>query len=147
MKDRVELHLDHDVNEWLTRVSHRPGASKSSIVGDALRAFLERGAATEIEKRLEQRLRQLTILMTRMDRNLEILLETEALFIHHQFSVIPPVPAAELAAARAQAQDRFANFVRQVGQRLADGKNLLRDALERASTQGGRGGDQREAAD
>lgn len=144
MKDRVELHLDRDLNEWLTRVAQRPGSSKSVVVGDALRAFLERGAATEIEKRLNERLRRVTALMTRIDRNLEILLETQALFIHHQFSVIPPVPASELAAARAQAHVRFTNFVEHVAHRLKQGKSLIRDALDEldASTP-----PEREAAD
>ena len=144
MKDRVELHLDRDLNEWLSRVAERPGSSKSMIVGDALRAFLERGAATEIEKRVNQRLRQLTTLMVRIDRNLDLLLEVEGMFIHHQFSVIPPVAAADLAAARAQARDRFANFIEQVAVRMKQGKSLLRDALDRDAS----GGDaEKEAAD
>jgi hypothetical protein len=133
MKDRVELHLDRDLNEWLSRAAQRPGSSKSAIVGDALRAFLERGAATEIEQRLDQRLRQLTALLRRIDRNVEIVLESQALFIRHQFSVIPPVAAADLAAARAESRDRFERFVDQVGRRLAQGKNLIRDAIDGAS--------------
>jgi hypothetical protein len=147
MKDRVELHLDRDLNAWLSRVAERPGTSKSMIVGDALRAFLERGAATEIEKRVNQRLRQLTALMTRMDRNLDILMETQALFIHHQFSVIPPVPASDLAAARAQAHDRFLNFIEQVAGRLHEGKSLIRDALERTAAESIPAATDKEAAD
>lgn len=133
MKDRVELHLDRDLNEWLSRAAQRPGSSKSAVVGDALRAFLERGAATEIEQRLDQRLRQLSALLRRMDRNIEIVLESQALFIRHQFSVIPPVAAADLAAARAESRDRFEQFVDQVGRRLAQGKSLIRDAIDGSS--------------
>lgn len=138
MKERVELHLDRDLNAWLSRIAQRPGSSKSAIVGDALRSFLERGAATEIEQRVSERLHRIARALERIDRNLDILLETQALFIRHQFSVIPPIPAADLAAATAHGAERFAHFVEQVGRRLARGESLMRDALDRA-------GDGREA--
>jgi hypothetical protein len=41
-----------------------------------------------------------------MERDIQILMETVAIFIRYEFMMTPPLPEAQQAAARALARDR-----------------------------------------
>ena len=49
MKPRHHLYLDDELTQRLEQLAARPGASKSAIVADALKAWFTRGAAIEID--------------------------------------------------------------------------------------------------
>ena len=127
MKPRHHLYLDDALTAQLEALAMKPGSSKSAIVADALRGYLARRGAKELDDLLKVRLDRNTAQMGRMERDLQILLETLALFIRYEFTVTPPLPEADQAAARAVAQDRYQAFIEQVGRRIAGGRTVGRD--------------------
>ncbi len=139
MKPRHHLYLDKALSARLDELAAKPGSSKSAIVSDALRAWLDRQAAGELDTMLQVRLDRLSRALERIERDQEILLESLALFIRFQFTVIPSLPEAEQKAARVLGQDRFESFIEQVARRLAEGKRLSRQVLDRqaAKPEGG----------
>jgi len=50
-----------------------------------------------------------------------------ALYVRYYLTVSTPLPEAHQAAARAQGQARFAQFVEQLGRRIVRGHSLVRD--------------------
>jgi len=130
MKPRHHLYLDEDLTEQLERLAREPGASKSAIVADALRAFLARRGARELDDLLKVRLDRTAKQLRRIERDQQILLESLALFIRYQFMVIPPLPETDQAAARALGEERFQAFIDQVGRRIAGGRTLAGEVAE-----------------
>lgn len=131
MKPRQNLYLDADLSEELDRLAKKPGTSKSAIVADALKAHLERRGAKAVDETFKHRLDKLSIQLGRMERNQRILIETLATYIRFHFSVLPPLPVSEQAAARALANDRFQAFIDQVGRRMAGGRSVVDDLFVR----------------
>lgn len=136
MKPRHHLYLNDELTERLEQLAARPGASKSAIVADALKAWFAKGAAIEIDPVIKARLDRTTRSLARIERDLQIVLEALGLFIRYQLTVIPPLPEADQAAARALGQERFQHFIDQVGRRLASAKSLTRDVLARLTPEG-----------
>ena len=127
MKPRHHLYLDDELSERLDALAAKPGSSKSAIVADALRAYLVRRGSKELDDLLKVRLDRMTAQMGRVERDVQILLETLALFIRYEFTVTPQLPESEQAAARAVAQDRYQAFIEQVGRRIAAGRTVERE--------------------
>jgi hypothetical protein len=133
MKPRHHLYLDDELTQRLEQLAARPGASKSAIVADALKAWFARGAAIEIDPVIRARLDRTGRALSRIERDLQITLEALGLFIRYQLTVIPPLPEADQAAARALGQERFQHFIDQVGRRVASSKSMTRDVLARVA--------------
>jgi len=127
MKPRHHLYIDDELSERLDALAAKPGSSKSAIVSDALRAYLARRGSKELDDMLKVRLDRLTTQQGRIERDVQILLETLALFIRYEFTVTPQLPESEQAVARAVAQDRYQAFIEQVGRRIAAGRTVEHD--------------------
>ena len=136
MKPRLHVYLDDELNDRLDALAAKPGASKSAIVSDALKHFLARGAAAEIDAVLKVRLDKVARHLARIERDQQVVLETLALFIRFQLMVTAPLPDGDQPAAKALGTERFNTFVEQVGRRIAAGKSLTRDVLERITPDG-----------
>lgn len=135
MKPRHHLYLDDELTEQLEALAAKPGSSKSAIVADALRAYLARRGARELDDLLKVRLDRIGKQLSRIERDQQIILESLALFIRYQLTVTAPLPEADQAAARALGQERFQAFIDQVGRRIAGGRTLAADVLARSSTE------------
>jgi hypothetical protein len=70
------------------------------------------------------RLNELTKELAGARRDIDILLESLALFIRYQLMVTPPL-AENDAAGRAQGRERFEVFIAQVGRQIATGKRTI----------------------
>lgn len=132
MKPRHQIYLDEALTEALDRLGGKFGTSKSAIVSDALRAFLDRRAAGEIDDLLKVRLDRVSRALGRVERNQKILLESLALFVRYQLTVTAPLPEAD-RAGQALGRERFQRFVDQVGRQLASGRATFADPDEAAS--------------
>ena len=124
MKPRHHLYLDDALTEQLDRLGGKPGTSKSAIVADALRAYLDRRAASELDALFQVRLDRMSRQLGRVERDQKILLESLALFVRYQLTVTAPLPEAD-KAAQAIGRERFQRFVDQVGRQLASGRQTL----------------------
>jgi hypothetical protein len=118
MKPRHHLYFDEELTERLEALATKPGTSKSAIVSDALRAYLARRGSREIDDLLKMRLDRHGAQLTRIERDVQVLLESLALFVRYQLTVTAPLPEPD-QAARAVGRDRFRAFVDQVGRQIA----------------------------
>lgn len=118
MKPRHHLYLDEELTARLDALATKPGSSKSAIVSDALRAYLARRGAREIDDLLKMRLDRHGAQLNRIERDLQVLLESLALFVRYQLTVTAPLPEPD-QAARAVGRDRFQAFIDQVGRQIA----------------------------
>lgn len=121
---RYQLFLPEDLSHRFEALASQPGASKSAILTDALTAWLNRQAASELENRFSQRLDRMSMALGRIERDGHILLESLALFVRYELMVQAPLAEAD-EAARAVGRDRFEAFVTRVGEALATGKRTL----------------------
>lgn len=124
MKIRQNLYLDRDVTVALDRLAAGTRGNKSRLVNDALKAWIARKGAKEIDDLLKIRLDRLSREIEASRRDIDVVLESLALFIRYQLSVTAPLPEAD-AAARAVGRERFEAFIAQVGRQIATGKRTL----------------------
>jgi hypothetical protein len=128
MKRRHQFYLDGKLAEQLMALAAKPGSSKTAIMTDALQAYLDRRGAGELEERFKVRLDRLSMQLGRIERDLQVVAESLALFIRFQLTITGPLPEAD-RAARALGQDRFHSFVEQVSRRIAAGRSLSDEVL------------------
>lgn len=121
---RYQLFLPEDLSQRLEALAAKPGASKSGILTDALTAWLNRQAASELENRFGQRLDRMSMALGRLERDGHVLLESLALFIRYELMVQAPLPDTD-EAARAVGRDRFNAFVARVGEAMASGRRTF----------------------
>lgn len=121
---RYQLFLPLDLSHRLEALAARPGASKSGILTDALGAWLDRQAASDLENRFSHRLDRMSLALGRVERDGHVLLESLALFIRFQLMVQAPLADGD-EASRAIGRDRFNAFVARVGEAMASGHRTL----------------------
>jgi hypothetical protein len=121
---RQNLYLDCEITDQLETLARGRGGNKSRIVNDALGSWLKRRASRELDDLLKVRLDRMSREIGLIRRNLEILLESHALFVRYQLTVTAPLPEADKAAL-AIGNDRFERFIAQLGRQLAGGKRVL----------------------
>lgn len=121
---RYQLFLPEELSHRFEALAAEPGASKSAILTDALTAWLNRQAASELENRFNHRLDRMSIALGRIERDGHVLLESLALFVRYELMVQAPLAESD-EAARAVGRDRFEAFVMRVGEALASGQRTL----------------------
>ena len=132
VKVRQNLYIDREVSDALEALASGPGANKSRLVNDALAAWLARRGSKEIDDLLKVRFDRLSREIGLVRRDVDVLLESLALFVRYQLLVTAPLPDAD-SAALAVGLARFEQFVGQVGRQLAAGKRTL-DPIDQPGT-------------
>ncbi|MUT31344.1 MULTISPECIES: CopG family transcriptional regulator [Mesorhizobium] len=130
---RHQFLLDPELSERLENLSRDPSTTKSAIVAKAVEAFIERRGENELDRRYGVRLDRLSRDLIQVRRDAEMILESLALFIRFSITLHAHTPVPD-KATQAIAQDRFDNFVEQVGRQIASGKRSL-------GKENGRGGE------
>ena len=126
MAERVrhQLFLPKPLSERLERLAAAPGACKSSILADAVDAWLTRKGESEIDERFGNRMDRMSVALGRVERDLHIIAETLALFIRYELAIHPPLAESD-QAGRTLGRRRFDAFVDQVGRAVARGGRSL----------------------
>lgn len=124
MKVRQNLYIDRELSNALDALAARRGGNKSRIVNDALKAWVARRGAKEIDDLLKPRLDRLSREIAACRRDIEVTLEALALFVRYQLTVTAPLPESD-AAAIAVGNARFERFIAQLGRQIAGGKRTL----------------------
>ncbi|PSJ36296.1 CopG family transcriptional regulator [Allosphingosinicella deserti] len=124
MKVRQNLYIDRELSQALEALAAGSRGNKSHIVNDALKAWLARRGAREVDELLKPRLDRMSREIAGARRDIDVLLESLSLFVRYQLMVTAPLPEAD-AAARAVGRDRFEAFVAQVGRQIAAGRRTL----------------------
>jgi predicted transcriptional regulator len=123
-KIRHQFLLSEALSVRLEELAAKPGASKSAIVADAIDAWLNKRASNALDDRFGQRLDRLTNVLSRIERNGQIVLETLALFVRYELAIHAPL-ADNDQAGRAVARERFNAFITQVSRQIASGRQTI----------------------
>lgn len=129
MKSRRHIYIEKELTDRLKTLAAKPGTSRSAIVSDAVRAYLDRQGEDDLDGRLKVRIDKLGRQLKQIERDVGIVMETLALYVRYELTVTAPPPDGERGAANAIGHERFQSFVEQVGRRLALGKSLRSDVL------------------
>ena len=132
MKPRHHLYLDDELTAQLGAMASKPGTTKSAIVADALRQYLSRRGAHSIDEALRIRLDRQARQMERIERDIQVLLESLALYVRYQLTVTAPLPEPD-RAAHAVGKERFQKFIDQVGRQMAAPTRTLSAGRDDAS--------------
>ncbi|MGN6820453.1 MAG: CopG family transcriptional regulator [Sphingomonas sp.] len=124
MKVRQNLYLDREVAQALDTLAAGNRGNKSRLANDAIKSWLARRGAKEIEDLLKARLDRIGRDIGLVRRDIDVVLESLALFVRYQLLVTAPLPDADKAAL-AVGRERFDAFVAQVGRQLAAGTRTL----------------------
>ena len=123
MKTELRIRLDAAVAEELAALAQKPGVSKSAILEDALRAYLDHRANRDLDERLRVRLDQISSQLKRQERDLHILQEGFGLYLRYEFVATAAVADGD-EAARAIGHQRFLSYVRELARRLAHARSF-----------------------
>jgi hypothetical protein len=127
MKGRLNCYFDAALLKRLDELAARRGISKSTIVEAALASFLSPDAADLREAAITRRLDKMTRAIERLERDISIGNEAQALYIRAWLTATPPLPEGAQAAAQAKARERYESFVEAVGRRLAKGQSFAKE--------------------
>ncbi|WP_257538945.1 CopG family transcriptional regulator [Sphingobium sp. CFD-1] len=123
-KIRQNLYIDREIGDALEALAKGRAGNKSRLVNDALRSWIHHRGVSEIDAAFRMRLDGLSGELAGARRDIDILLESLALFIRYQLMVTPPLADSD-AAGRAQGRERFEAFITQVGRQIATGKRSI----------------------
>ena len=124
-KIRHQFYLPGDLSRALDDLAAKPGASKTAILTDALRAWLDRKAAHELDERFGLRLDRQQRIAQRSEAMLSTIAEMLDLFIAHQLTLTAHQPAFDEETARLGRQ-RYQQFVDQLARRIARNRGVPR---------------------
>lgn len=130
MKSRLNCYFDPKLADRLSELAVRQGVHRSQLVEAAVASFLSPDALDRREAAYVRRLDRLSRQLERVERDLTIAIEAQALFVRFWLSVTLPVPADQQAAAKAQGAHRYQGYIETLGRRLQRGDSLVREISE-----------------
>ena len=92
MKVRQNLYIDREISDALEALAASPGANKSRLVNDAVAAWLARRGSKEVDDLLKVRLDRMSREIGLVRRDIDVVLESLALFVRYQLLVTAPLP-------------------------------------------------------
>jgi hypothetical protein len=122
-KIRHQFYLPGALSAKLDALATRPGTSKTSILSDALTAWMERAGAQEIDECFGPRFDRLSRSVERAEYKLDLVIETLGLFVQHQLTITAHQPAFDRETGQL-GLERYRQFSDQVGRKLAEGRSL-----------------------
>jgi hypothetical protein len=117
-KTRHQFYLPDDLSDKLEALAGEPGSSKTAILTDAFRAWLDRRGATELDERFGVRLDRLSRADEQLSRKLDFVAEALGTFVQHQLTLVAHQPHFDTETGQLGLQ-RYRAFVETVGRRLA----------------------------
>jgi hypothetical protein len=124
VKSRHTIWLSPAIAEQLAELAIRRRVSRAEIVEAALASFLSPDGSERMEAALSRRIDRLLRKLEELDRNVEVGNEALALFVRSWLTANPPLPDTALAAAQANAKERYEGFVRALARRLEGNERL-----------------------
>ncbi|WP_447763778.1 CopG family transcriptional regulator [Sphingopyxis panaciterrae] len=118
---RHQLFIDRDLSDRLSLLARKPGLTKSTILAEALEAWIVRKGVNELQERFGPRLDGLAHVLARIERNSQIEIEILALLVRYLLASVPPVAEGD-DVARAQGRERFEWFTMKVAEAFREGR-------------------------
>lgn len=124
MKSRHTIWLSLNVAEQLADLAIRRRVSRAEIVEAALTSFVSPDGSERMEAAFSRRIDRVLRKLEELDHSVEVGNEALALFVRFWLTANPPLPDTALAAAQANAKERFDGFVRALARRLEGNERL-----------------------
>lgn len=118
---RHQLYMSRDLSDRLGALAKKPGVTMSSIMAEALEAWLAKKGVSELQERFGTRLDGLSRATARIERNSQIEIEILALLARYLLASIPPVAEGD-DVSRAQGRERFEWFTMKVAEAFREGR-------------------------
>jgi hypothetical protein len=128
---QTKVFLPYDLVRDLDARSKRLRITKSELARTALASWLSPDGPEQLEAALVKRLDRLSRAMERLERDLAICNEAQALFIRAWLTATPAAPEGPARLAmEAKGRERYEGFLEALGRRLAAGRTLAQEVLE-----------------
>lgn len=122
-KTRHQLYLPDDLSEALDALASKPGASKTAILTNALRAWLQAEAGVELEQRFGPKLDHVHRSIQRVEATLGMAVEVLDLFVlHHMLIFAHQLPFDDVT--KRLGMKRYETFMTEVARRVAGGPRV-----------------------
>ena len=123
-KRKIQPYVDAKLAYRLESYCATQGHKIGGVVESALIQYLERETDADlIYKRLDRHGRSIT----RVQRDLDALMESFSVFVQMWFAVTPETPADQRASAHQKAAKRYKDYVTYVSKKLSSGELLIDD--------------------
>jgi len=109
-KTRHQFYLPDDLSEALDQLAAKPGSSKTAILTDALRVWIDRKAVNELDERFAPRLDRQHRLLQRLETASSRQAAVLELFVRHQLTLVAHNPPFD-EATRTLGLRRFNAFM------------------------------------
>ena len=129
MKTKIGIYLSNDVARRFKVATRRLNATKSGLVNEALCRFFDPPPETDRNDEILRLLKELAKRLRRLQREIDVMTETLALFVRYFLMITPPLPESERTAAEALGRERYEIFVRQIAKRIASDNGLITDVM------------------
>jgi predicted transcriptional regulator len=124
MKSKHTFRLPPDLADRLADYARRKRVTQALVVETALSTFLSPDGSERMEAAFSRRIDKVMRQLDKLDYRAELNSETLALFVRFWLTANPPLPDAALAAAQAQAADRYEGFVEALARKMEFGPML-----------------------
>lgn len=124
-KARHQFYLPDDLSAKLDALASKPGASKTTILTDALSAWIERAGHKELDERFGPRLDRQSRAAERMERKVEALIELVGVFVQHQLTLVAHQPAFDADTGKL-GRERYTRLLDLVERRMTSGGVVAR---------------------
>jgi len=123
-KPRVNIRLSYELHCTLEQMTLAPGVTKSAIIEDALRAYLDPDRLGGRDDAILRRIDAFDLRQNAIERDMALCLETLGQFVLYWLTRTDPLPDGERDAAHRLGQRRFDYFIEQVAQRIGASDGL-----------------------
>lgn len=135
---QTKVFLPPEIVRELDLRARRLKIGKSELARMALSSWLSPDGPEQLEAALVKRLDRIGRAVERLERDLLIANEAQALFVRAWLSATPAAPEGEARLAmEAKGRERYAGFLDALGRRLASGRSLAKEVLEDHSVRDG----------
>lgn len=124
-KTRHQFYLPDDLSAKLDALAANPGNSKTTILTEALAAWLDRKAVNELDERFAPRMDRQQRILQRVETTLNITTEVFDLFVQHQMTIVAHQPPFDTSTQQL-GMKRYRAFMDQVARRLASNQGKAR---------------------
>lgn len=133
MKDpnpRIRARIPHELWVRFMASSQREGNSQSKILTSALASHFSYEIDDQRDARILERLDLMTRHYHRLNRDVNLFMETFSLYLQYYFTMSPRVPETEKDARASQGVVDLNQFIDRLGDRVQSGRSTFKDALD-----------------
>jgi hypothetical protein len=129
MKPRINLRLDAVLLAQLEAAARAQKTTKTDILEQALRCYLDPDRSRSLEDRLMERMDSFEKRLGQLFWAVDLGVETTGHFVLYWLTRTDPIPESERDIAHALGERRFDHFIKQIAKKLRRRRSLVAESL------------------